>query len=155
MPDGTMQPTMPPRDFIRKWQGGSPAHALNERAGAQAHFIDLCRVLGVPEPADPEAYCFERGVARSGGAGLRTDGFADPRYLATCLLASTASSFGCTGSSCRKTRSSSWHVPTTPPSACCTAVSTNSGRCAWALHWQIARAIPRRPASKPFPSLLA
>ena len=40
-------------DFIRKWSAGSPAHALGERAGAQAHFIDLCRVLGVPEPADP------------------------------------------------------------------------------------------------------
>ena len=34
-------------DFIRKWSAGSPAHALGERAGAQAHFIDLCRVLGV------------------------------------------------------------------------------------------------------------
>jgi hypothetical protein len=76
-PDHSLQPTMSPRDFIRKWASGSPAHALNERAGAQAHFIDLCRVLGVAEPADPETYCFERGVARTGGAGLRTDGFAD------------------------------------------------------------------------------
>ena len=68
---------MQAQQFIRKWQAGSPAHALNERAGAQAHFIDLCRVLGVPEPADPDRYCFERGVARTGGAGVRTDGFAD------------------------------------------------------------------------------
>lgn len=68
---------MQAQQFIRKWQPGSPAHALNERAGAQAHFIDLCRVLGVPEPADPDRYCFERGVARTGGAGVRTDGFAD------------------------------------------------------------------------------
>ena len=58
-------------------EAGSPAHALNERAGAQAHFIDLCRVLGVPEPADPEDYCFERGVTKTGSAGARTDGFAD------------------------------------------------------------------------------
>jgi hypothetical protein len=69
------------QEFIRKWRAGSPAHELNERAGAQAHFIDLCRVLGVPEPGDPQAYCFERGVARTGGVtGLgrqRTDGFAD------------------------------------------------------------------------------
>ncbi|MCC7151575.1 MAG: class I SAM-dependent DNA methyltransferase, partial [Rubrivivax sp.] len=63
--------------FIRKWQAGSPAHALNERAGAQAHFIDLCRVLGVAEPGDPDNYCFERGVTKTGSAAQRTDGFAD------------------------------------------------------------------------------
>jgi hypothetical protein len=61
--------------------GHDAANELNERAGAQAHFIDLCRVLGVPEPADPEAYCFERGVAKTGSAAVpgkqRTDGFAD------------------------------------------------------------------------------
>ena len=68
---------MQAQDFIRKWQAGAPAHELNERAGAQAHFIDLCRVLGVPEPADPEAYCFERGVTKTGSAASRTDGFAD------------------------------------------------------------------------------
>lgn len=50
--------------FIRKWQAGGPAHELNERAGAQPHFIDLCRVLGVPEPADPKNCCFERGVTK-------------------------------------------------------------------------------------------
>ena len=63
--------------FIRKWGAGSPAHELNERAGAQAHFIDLCRVLDVPEPDDPERYCFERGVTKTGSAAGRTDGFAD------------------------------------------------------------------------------
>jgi hypothetical protein len=63
--------------FIRKWGPGGPAHELNERAGAQAHFIDLCRVLGVPEPDDPERYCFERGVTKTGSAAGRTDGFAD------------------------------------------------------------------------------
>jgi len=68
---------MQAQDFIRKWQAGAPAHELNERAGAQAHFIDLCRLLGVPEPADPDNYCFERGVLKTGGAGVRTDGFAD------------------------------------------------------------------------------
>ncbi len=68
-------------DFVAKWRAGTPAHELNERAGAQAHFIDLCRVLGVPEPGDPESYCFERGVAKTGGTAVagrsRTDGFAD------------------------------------------------------------------------------
>ena len=68
---------MQAQQFIRKWQAGSPAHALNERAGAQAHFIDLCRVLGVPEPGDPDSYCFERGVTKTGSAVQRTDGFAD------------------------------------------------------------------------------
>jgi len=69
--------TITARDFIHKWQAGSPAHALNERAGAQAHFIDLCRLLGVPEPGDPERYCFERGVTRTGSERQRVDGFAD------------------------------------------------------------------------------
>jgi len=64
-------------EFIRKWGPGGTAFDLNERAGAQAHFIDLCRVLGVPEPADPEQYCFERGVTKTGSAASRTDGFAD------------------------------------------------------------------------------
>ncbi|MDP1649746.1 MAG: hypothetical protein Q8M01_16310 [Rubrivivax sp.] len=72
---------MQAQDFVRKWQAGSPAHELNERAGAQAHFIDLCRVLGVPEPGDPEHYCFERGVTKTGSTFThgrpRTDGFAD------------------------------------------------------------------------------
>ena len=55
-------------EFIRKWSPGGQAHALGERAGAQAHFIDLCRVLGVPEPADPDRYCFERGPAKTASA---------------------------------------------------------------------------------------
>ncbi len=72
-----LQSGMQAREFIDKWRPGAAAHGLNERAGAQAHFIDLCRVLGVPEPGDPDHYCFERGVAKTGGAGVRTDGFAD------------------------------------------------------------------------------
>jgi hypothetical protein len=65
------------REFIAKWGPGGPAHSLTERAGAQAHFIDLCRLLDVPEPGDADNYCFERGVNKTGGAGARTDGFAD------------------------------------------------------------------------------
>ena len=68
---------MTPTDFIRKWSPGGTAHELNERAGAQPHFIDLCRLLGVPEPADPERYCFERGLVKTGSAAARSDGFAD------------------------------------------------------------------------------
>ena len=68
---------MTPRDFIAKWSPGAPAHGLGERAGAQAHFIDLCRLLGVEEPGDPDSYCFERGLTKTGSAAGRTDGFAD------------------------------------------------------------------------------
>jgi hypothetical protein len=50
---------------------------LSERADAQAHFIDLCRLLGVPEPDDPARYCFEAGLKKTGGKGERTDGWAD------------------------------------------------------------------------------
>ena len=56
------------RDFVEKWRPGSPAFELGERAGAQAHFFDLCRVLGAPEPGDPETYCFERGLTKTGSA---------------------------------------------------------------------------------------
>jgi hypothetical protein len=71
------QPGITARDFIRKWGPGGPAHGLNERAGAQAHFIDLCRLLGVAEPGDPARYTFEKGLTRTGTGSGRTDGFAD------------------------------------------------------------------------------
>jgi hypothetical protein len=65
---------MTPREFIAKWSVGGPAYTLNERAGAQSHFIDLCRVLGVEEPGDAERYCFERGLTKTGAA---RQGYAD------------------------------------------------------------------------------
>lgn len=40
---------MTPQDFIAKWGPGGPAFDLNERQGAQPHFIDLCQLLGVPD----------------------------------------------------------------------------------------------------------
>ena len=49
---------MKPDEFIAKWQ----ASELMERSAAQEHFIDLCRMLGEPIPAeaDPtgDRYCF-------------------------------------------------------------------------------------------------
>ena len=55
---------MTPNEFIAKWR----ASELKERSAAQEHFIDLCRLLGEPTPAeaDPtgEQYCFERGVRK-------------------------------------------------------------------------------------------
>ena len=61
---------MTPGAFIAKWR----AAELKERSAAQEHFIDLCRLLGEPTPAeaDPagERYCFERGARKdSGGEG--------------------------------------------------------------------------------------
>ncbi len=61
---------MTPGDFIAKWR----ASTLKERSAAQEHFIDLCRLLDEPTPAeaDPagEHYCFERGARKdTGGEG--------------------------------------------------------------------------------------
>ncbi len=61
---------MTPEAFIAKWRNAD----LKERSGSQEHFIDLCRLLGEPTPAegDPtgETYCFERGAHKdTGGAG--------------------------------------------------------------------------------------
>jgi hypothetical protein len=65
---------MTPAAFIQKWHGV----ALTERAAAQTHFIDLCRLLDEPDPisADPtgQNYSFERGVKKAGHGG---DGWAD------------------------------------------------------------------------------
>ncbi len=55
--------------FIDKWR----AVTLNERAVAQEHFIDLCRLLGerTPVEADPDGdeFCFERGARKDSGGG--------------------------------------------------------------------------------------
>lgn len=64
---------MTPQEFITKWGPGGPAYALNERAGAQPHFMDLCALLNVATPGDADNYCFERGVTKTGTG----QGFAD------------------------------------------------------------------------------
>lgn len=62
-----------PLQFASKWTTST----LKERSAAQEHFIDLCRLLDEPTPAevDPhgEWYCFERGAKKTGGG----DGWAD------------------------------------------------------------------------------
>ncbi|MCJ7737358.1 MAG: class I SAM-dependent DNA methyltransferase, partial [Anaerolineae bacterium] len=62
------QSSITPREFVNKWQHASN---LKERSAAQEHFIDLCRMLGHPTPAelDPEgkSFCFEAGAAKHGG----------------------------------------------------------------------------------------
>ena len=59
---------MTPHEFREKWSG----HELKERSAYQEHFIDLCRVLGHPTPAeaDPkgESFCFEYGVEKLSGS---------------------------------------------------------------------------------------
>ena len=64
---------MTPEEFIAKWR----AAQLKERSAAQEHFIDLCRLLDEPTPAEADpmgnAYCFERGTSIEGGG----DGWAD------------------------------------------------------------------------------
>ena len=60
---------MTPEQFIAIWKN----NPLTERAGAQAHFDDLCELLGVEKPRDPDNYCFERGAKKSSGG----DGWAD------------------------------------------------------------------------------
>lgn len=64
---------MTPQEFIEKWGPTGPAYTLNERAGAQPHFMDLCALLDVPTPGDAHNYCFERGVTKTGTG----QGFAD------------------------------------------------------------------------------
>lgn len=50
---------------------------LKERSAAQEHFIDLCRLLNHPTPAEADptgaTFCFEKGTTKHGGG----DGFAD------------------------------------------------------------------------------
>ena len=64
---------MTPGEFIAKWR----ASELKERSAAQEHFIDLCRLLGEPTPAEADPtgrhYCFERGARKDTGG----DGWAD------------------------------------------------------------------------------
>lgn len=53
---------MTPAQFIATWKD----NPLSERAGSQAFFLDLCSMLGVDPPNDPDSYCFERGASRTG-----------------------------------------------------------------------------------------
>jgi len=64
---------MTPYEFIRKWQNSK----LKERAAAQEHFLDLCRLLGEKTPAESDPtgkdYAFEVGATKTTGG----KGFAD------------------------------------------------------------------------------
>jgi hypothetical protein len=62
-----------PSEFAAKWRGVT----TGERASAQSHFGDLCRMLGEPTPTDADPtgswYAFEKGAEKLAGG----DGFAD------------------------------------------------------------------------------
>jgi hypothetical protein len=62
-----------PAEFAKKWAGST----RTERAASQEHFIDLCRMLGVPTPNEADRtgdiYAFEKGAGKVEGG----DGFAD------------------------------------------------------------------------------
>ena len=65
--------TFTPHQFVAKWQSST----LKERSAYQEHFIDLCRLLDLPTPAEADAtgewFAFEYGAAKIGGG----QGFAD------------------------------------------------------------------------------
>ena len=72
---------MTPQQFIAKWGPGGSAFELNERQGAQAHFMDLCELLGVPTPGSGGDYIFEQdtlvlGEARGYADVFKRDHFA-------------------------------------------------------------------------------
>jgi len=59
--------------FIAKWSESK----LGERQGYQQHFLDICDLLGHPEPAEVDSegawFCFEYGASKQGGG----EGWAD------------------------------------------------------------------------------
>jgi hypothetical protein len=62
-------------DFYAKWGTGGTAASLNERQGAQPHFMDLCALLGVPTPGSSDNYLFEQGTLLLGEARGYADVF--------------------------------------------------------------------------------
>jgi type II restriction/modification system DNA methylase subunit YeeA len=65
--------TLTPFDFVNKWRNSE----LKERSSAQENFIDLCRLMEHPTPAEVDStgqsFTFEAGVGKVGGG----QGFAD------------------------------------------------------------------------------
>jgi hypothetical protein len=56
-----------PQEFVHKWRYAT----LKEKSAAQEHFIDICRLIGHPTPAeaDPtgQAFTFEAGAGKQAG----------------------------------------------------------------------------------------
>ncbi|MBN1963069.1 MAG: class I SAM-dependent DNA methyltransferase, partial [Anaerolineae bacterium] len=70
-------PDLTPQQFVEKWD---PTR-LKEKSSYQEHFLDLCRLVGFPTPAeadpDGDEYSFEYGVKKIGGS----QGWADVAYV--------------------------------------------------------------------------
>ncbi|MEX2430358.1 MAG: DNA methyltransferase, partial [Dehalococcoidia bacterium] len=64
---------MLPHEFVRKWSKVT----LTERSASQQHFVDLCRLVEHPTPAEADAdgssFTFEKGAKKTAGG----NGFAD------------------------------------------------------------------------------
>ncbi len=64
---------MQPHEFVGKWSKVN----LKESAASQEHFLDLCRMLGHPTPAEADgegtSFTFEKGATKASGG----EGFAD------------------------------------------------------------------------------
>lgn len=64
---------MNPSEFAAKWKGVE----ASERSASQQHFVDLCRMLGEPTPAEADPtgtwYTFEKPVPKSVGGDGRAD----------------------------------------------------------------------------------
>ncbi len=65
-----MLATISSQEFVAKWRSTT----LKERSAAQEHFIDLCRLVGHPTPAEADptgsSYTFEAGAGKQrGGSG--------------------------------------------------------------------------------------
>jgi hypothetical protein len=62
-----MPPALTPQSFVAKWRKVT----LKESAAAKEHFLDLCRLLDHPTPADADAegttFTFEYRAAKLGG----------------------------------------------------------------------------------------
>lgn len=69
----TAKSTLTPAAFAAKWSQSE----LKERAAYQAHWNDICAMLGQPTPTDydlkGDEYCFEKGAQKADGS----DGWAD------------------------------------------------------------------------------
>ena len=63
--DVDVSPAVPdPQEFVAKWR----TTTLSERSAYQQHFLDLCRLIGHPTPADLDAsgasFTFEAGATK-------------------------------------------------------------------------------------------
>jgi type II restriction/modification system DNA methylase subunit YeeA len=62
-----MPATLTPQEFVARWRHAT----LSERASAQSHFIDVCRLLGHPTPAEADpagvSFTFEAGATKQAG----------------------------------------------------------------------------------------